>query len=105
MATSGMSRSQFRPADDAGLRTGKHQGSIVEFPARRKDWKLRAYGATVSAGWPCCFADRYEVEPGTGKGAPLCTHIATDAFVIERNEFCSNGHGTYSRYVYRHLPR
>lgn len=107
----GMSEAQFKNRwMTLGYDRVKHQGSSVEFPPERTEWKRRAYGRNgVGRHGLLCFADRYEVETwrdGTGARFVVSTHSQQTPFQIE-SEATSvrTGHGTrLSVAVSRHLP-
>jgi len=107
----GMSAAQFKGRwMTLGYDRVRHQGSNVEFPPERKDWRRRAYGRNgIGRHGLLCFADRYEVETWRdGKGAKVVvsTHSQETPFMIEtESAFLRNGHGTrLSVVVERHLP-
>ncbi|WP_171986398.1 ATP-binding protein [Burkholderia cenocepacia] len=107
----GMSAAQFK---GRWMRLGydriKHQGSNVEFPAERRDWRRRAYGRNgVGRHGLLCFASQYSVETwrdGKGAGFEIGTQSQETPFRIEKEtSFLHQGHGTkLSVVVERHLP-
>lgn len=107
----GMSSLQFK---DRWMRLGynriKHQGSQVEFPPERSDWRRKPYGRNgVGRHGLLCFSDQYNVETWRdGKGAKfeIVTQAQITPFkIFNESSFLRQSHGTrLSVLVERHLP-
>lgn len=93
-----------------GYNRVKHQGTNVEFPVDRKDWRRRAYGRNgVGRHGLLCFSDSYTVETwrdGKGAGFEIGTQSTENPFrIVGETSFLRQGSGTLlSVSVARHLP-
>lgn len=107
----GMTSGQFKARwMTLGYNRVKHQGSNVEFPVERKEWRRRAYGRNgVGRHGLLCFSDSYSVETwrgGKGAGFEIGTHSTENPFrIVGEASFLRQGSGTLlSVSVARHLP-
>jgi hypothetical protein len=107
----GMSAAQFKGRwMTLGYNRIRHQGSVVEFPSERKEWKRKAYGRNgVGRHGMLCFSDTYSVETwreGKGASFEIGTQSKENPFRIEKeSSFLRAGHGTrLSVLVAKHLP-
>lgn len=107
----GMSAAQFKGRwMTLGYNRIRHQGSVVEFPSERKEWRRKAYGRNgVGRHGMLCFSDTYSVETwreGKGASFEIGTQSKENPFRIEKeSSFLRAGHGTrLSVLVAKHLP-
>jgi hypothetical protein len=88
----------------------RHQGTAVQFPQERKDWRRQAFGRHgVGRHALLCFGDEYVVETwrdSKGHRFTITTGTESGPFVIREEDLLKRaGHGTKLRVrVQRHLP-